>query len=433
MHSLTSSRFIAAIAGIALLAFGIVFGMKMLRSPAPASPPETAQKPIESAPAAAAKASTDDTELHEVTPAERASAAHPQVALKPISRTPAGQSSSPAESRPEPSPYTRQLVAGLTNLDLSHGPLSQQQVDQWKQNLQTLTSQGAAAIPAIREFLDQNQELNFSSVGGASALGQSSLRSAFINALGQIGGPEGTAAMLQTMQSTTPPSEIAQLAQLLDQQAPGQHRQETISAVNEVLNMASTGQLPANWDVGTLFKVLQNYGDSTTVSFLEQLQGPWKYYAAMSLAGLGNGEGVSGLVHEAQDPSGGGKRDFAYQMLAQVSSQYPEASAALLEQAKANQIPDAAWRKIATGLAGDQYQIGEPPPTGGQSGDNTPGLKTYHINSGNQNFYSLPFPTDSQVQQRIAVIDQLLGATSNPAAIAALQGARATLTAIPGK
>jgi len=59
-----------------------------------------------------------------------------------------------------------------------------------------------------------------------------------------------------------------------------------------------------------------------------------------------------------------------------------------------------------------------------------PGLKTYHIASGNQNFYSLPLGPDAQVQQRLALIDQLLAATSNPAAVAALRTARASLTQI---
>jgi hypothetical protein len=193
--------------------------------------------------------------------------------------------------------------------------------------------------------------------------------------------------------------------------------------------MASGGQLPAGWDVGTLFKVLQSYGGPAAASALEQLQGPWKYYATMSLAGLPNGEGISVLASEVQDPSTGGKRDFAYQMLAQNAAQYQDASTALLQQAKANQIPDTAWARIATGLAGDQYQIGEPPPVADGAGATQPGLKTYHIASGNQNFYSLPLAADPQVvQQRLALIDQLLGATSSPVAVAALQSARATLS-----
>jgi hypothetical protein len=324
-------------------------------------------------------------------------------------------------------PYTRQLVYSLTNLDLSHSAISRDQVDRWKQGLAELKSQGTVAVPAIREFLESNQELNFAAVNGGELLGESSLRSALLNVLAQIGGPEGSAVMLQTLQTTTLPSEIAQIAQYLEQQAPGQYRQETLNAVNEVLAMSSKGELPG-LDVGALFKVLQSYGDGATASAIGRLEAPWKYYATMSLAGLQGGEGVPVLIGELRDASAGGKRDFAYQMLAQVACQYPEAGTALLEQARANQIPDVTWRKLATGLAGDQYQIGAPPSAGGPDTPPLSGLKTYHVESGNQNFYSLPLAPDGQVQQRLALIDQLLSATGNPVAVTALQSARVTLS-----
>ena len=422
----SSWRFWFLLLLMALLASGIGYGLKSLRAPsvkADAQAPQTAETAAQVDNSPTAK---DDSELHEVTAAERAAAPPQPAVVHAGSRATAP----PANNQPraEPTALTRQLVSGLANLDFTHGSITPEQAQQWKTALQTLTAQGAAAVPAIQQFLAQNQEVNFKSVNGGDQLGQTSLRSAFINALAQIGGPEATGALVQTLQSTTIPTEIAQLAQSLEQLAPGQYRQETLSAINEVLNMASNGQLPAGWDVGSLFKVLQNYGDGSTTSTLEQLQGPYKYYATMSLAGMQDGQGVQALVQQVQDPAAGGKRDFAFQMLAQVAVQYPDASAALLQQAKANQIPDAAWNKIVTGLAGDQYQIGEPPSMNGADANLTPGLKTYHIGAGNQNFYSLPVGGDGQIQQRIALIDQLLGATSSPAAINALQGARTTLT-----
>src|SRR2546428_1448240 len=345
-------------------------------------PPSKDANASETQPASTApveQASAEDTELRPQSPSERAQASKPPPVIQPISRPAAAAvAQAPAVAGPEPSAYTRQLVAGLTNLDFTRGPVTKEQADQWKQSLQTLTAQGAAGIPAIREFLEQNQEMNFAAVGGGEQLGQSSLRSAMINALGQIGGPEATAAMLNTLQSTTLPSEIAQLAQALEQQAPGQYRQETMNAIQEILGMAGKGQL-AGYDVGPLFKVLQNYGDAGSAAALEQLAPEWKYYATMSLAGLQGGSGIPSLIHEAADPAGGGKRDFAFQMLAQSASQNPDAGAALLEQARLNQIPDSAWRKIATGLAGDQYVIGAPPADATLSPRSLPGVQTYHI------------------------------------------------------
>ncbi len=435
MQRLISSRTFPALVGVAFLALAVGFGLKALRGPTPAPAagvqPVASEEPSGAAPPA--NSAADDSELSLQTAAGRARMPQAQAVLKAASRTPPPVQSAATQPRIEPSPYTRQLVAGLTNLDLSQGALAPDQAEQWKKTFQTLVAQGAEAVPAIREFIEQNQEVDFSAIGGIGLLGQASMRSALMNALGQIGGPEATGALLGMLQSTTVPSEIAQLAQVLDQQAPGEHRQETINAVGEVLNMASSGQLPAGLDVGALFKILQNYGDSATAPALEHLQEPYRSYATISLAGLQGGQGVPLLVREARDAAGGSKVDFAYQMLAQVAAQYPDASAALLEQAKANQISDSAWDKIATGLAGDQYQIGAPPSAGGAGPDTEPGLKTYHIASGNQNFYSLPLTGDAQIAQRLALIDALLGVTSSSAAVAALQSARVSLSAGPPK
>jgi hypothetical protein len=112
-----------------------------------------------------------------------------------------------------------------------------------------------------------------------------------------------------------------------------------------------------------------------------------------------------------------------------MAAEYPDAGAALLEQARHNQISDAVWRKIAAGLAGDQYQIGMPSELSALT-PILPGLKTYHIESGNQNFYSLPLAAtlpDDQRSQRLALIDQLLASASSPAAVEALKNAQALL------
>ncbi len=410
------------ISGLAVVAASIIW-ISFRQSSAPPSPAAeqgTAER------AQATPTATDDAEPRAQTPSERASAPRLPAVIQPVSR-PAAPTVAPTVALPAPSAYTRQLVSGLTNLDFSRGPVTKEQAEQWKQGLQGLISQGNAAVPAIREFLEQNQELNFAAISGGDQLGQSSLRSAMINGLAQIGGPEAMAVMLQTIQATTLPSEIAQLAQILEQQAPGQYRQETLNAINEVLAMAGKKELPTGWDVGPLFKVIQNYGDANAASILEQLQPEWRYYATLSLSGMQDGAGLQALIHEAQDPAAGSRREFAFQLLAQNAAQYPDASAALLEAARRGEIPDAAWRKIATGLAGDQYQLGSPPiPPGGTSAS-LPGLKTYHIESMNQNFYSLPVGSDAQVSQRLELINQLIAASSNAAAQAALQSARQTL------
>ena len=193
-----------------------------------------------------------------------------------------------------------------------------------------------------------------------------------------------------------------------------------MNAINEVLALASKGQL-SGWDVGPLFQLLQGYGDAAAAAALEQYQGPYRYYAALSLGSLGTVEGVAALIRQAQNPSV--PRDFTYQMLGQVAVQYPEAAQQLLDQAQRNQISDLNWTKIVAGLAGEQYQLGRPPSYPAPP----PQLKTYHIASGNQNFYSLPLGPDAQIRERLALINQLLGVTSNPKGAQALQQAQAHL------
>ena len=116
-------------------------------------------------------------------------------------------------------------------------------------------------------------------------------------------------------------------------------------------------------------------------------------------------------------------------MLAQLSVGTPAAASALEELARSNQMSDRNWRQVVAGLSGDQYQFGRDSAAAAATAT-TPGFKTYHIEKGNQNFYSFAVGADAQLAQRIALIDRLLATVSNPDAIQQLQQARATLAAL---
>jgi hypothetical protein len=328
------------------------------------------------------------------------------------------------QSRIEPSPATRQLVSSITQIDLSQGPLTPEKAAEWKQSLQQLTSQGAGAVPAIREFLEKNLDLNFDATSGGM-LGQPSLRMSFLEALQNIGGPEAMAVSAQMLQTTLDPREIAWLARSLEQQAPGQYGQTAASAAREALAMASTGQLEGR-DVGPLFGVLQQYGGPDAASELEKISNQYRYYSTIALANLPDGAGIPALIHMVEDPEAASKggRAPALQMLAQAALQSPEAFKALSEQARLNQIPTATWLNIASILSGDKMQIGTPPVESG--------VRSFHLASGNQNFYTSPDRSQwapDQVNNYISKIDQLLAVSgnNNPMAATALQNARATL------
>jgi hypothetical protein len=212
------------------------------------------------------------------------------------------------------------------------------------------------------------------------------------------------------LQATAAPYEIALIARQLEQQTPGQYRQEILSAVTETLGMAAKGELPG-FDVGPLFQTLQSYGNEGTVATVEEMGSPWKYYSAITLAGLPEGAGVDALIRQAQGGAGveRSSRDFAFQMLAQVAAQYPAAVDALVEQAGNGQIPPSAWRKIAEGLGGNQCGI----TSSLEVRTDHPavlGSKTYHLDKGNQSYSSIRSPCcqPPTAAQRRDLIDRLL-------------------------
>src|SRR6266404_212174 len=195
-------------------------------------------------------------------------------ALVAVSRSHPAENLQPAASRPEPSPYTRDLINKLFKLDQGAVPQTPEQVAAWKQDLRQLVQQGAAAVPAIREFLEKNVDLGFGNEG-VQALGYGSARYALFDALAQIGGPEAVGALTGTLQTTADPREIALLAKDLEQMAPEQHRHEILEATRQALAMAGAGKL-ADTDVGPLFEVLYKYGGASIVSELEQNGGRWR-------------------------------------------------------------------------------------------------------------------------------------------------------------
>jgi hypothetical protein len=317
-----------------------------------------------------------------------------------------------------------QLVASLTSLNPANAPLTPEKAAQWKQSLQTLVQQGGAAVPAIREFLARNTDVSFGSEA-AAALGYGSVRGALIDALAQIGGPEATAAMLQTLQTTLDPAELAALAQDLDKLGPDQFRDQAVQAARQLLNAAATqAGLLSDKDAAPLFEVLEKYGGANVVPDLQRAAAQWTYYSAIALAQLPDGAGIPALLQMAQpQPGASAPSDPALRMLAELATQYPEARDALIEQARQNRIPASSWAAITPILAGDQvgFQYSAFDGTATSAGNNN--LQSTHLAAGNQNFYSAPSLaglTQDQISQQTSLIQSLLAVATDPAAIQAL-------------
>jgi hypothetical protein len=331
------------------------------------------------------------------------------VAPAPVAATVPGTAvkPTPAPIRSSvPDVDAHQLMSGITTLD-TNAPITADAAQKWKDNLQQLVRQGASSVPAIHDYLAQNLDVNFAGVPGADQLGYSSLRSALLNALGQIAGPESTALMLQTLQTSVYPTDVATIAGILEQQSPGQYSSDVLAAARTQLAAAAQDQL-GNANVGPLFQLLANAaaGGTDVSADLAQYGSKWPFYASIELASLPNGQGLPALVQLAQNSSSGAQ-SAAVESLAQMAPGNTQALDSLVSLAKQGAIPDGILAQLAPYLGGRENQLG--------GANNPPGTPTQglFISNGNQNFSAadlLNSLTPNQINQRLTIIDQLLAA-----------------------
>jgi len=156
----------------------------------------------------------------------------------------------------EPAEKAAHLVKTLSEVSLQ---LTPEKADQWKRNLEQLIEQGRAAIPALEDFLERNEDLRFDSAPGANLLGEPTLRIAFLKVLFDIPAPDNVQLEERVLQTTKDPAEIALLARQLELQEPGDYRRLIIQTASGTLQMAKNGELPGR-DASPLVKLLEGYG-----------------------------------------------------------------------------------------------------------------------------------------------------------------------------
>lgn len=316
----------------------------------------------------------------------------------------------------------RQLVAELAAISDSRDPITKEQADRFKENLAELIRQGTAAIPAIREFLAKNLDAFFVDYQGGDQLGYATLRAALFDALKQIGGPEAQMAMVDALNTTSLPFEILELAKNLEQEAPGLYREQILKATRESLEMAAANLIGSNIEVGPLYRVLENYGGGNAGENVAQSD-PLKFQAALALANLPDGQGLSGLMQMAGDSSAGASGQVvATEMIAQMAGQNVRALDALMQMAQNGQIRNAVWQKLAPILAGDEYQLAGPDANSASAPGGPDGAAQVYsvINRAT---------TPEQINQRISLIDRFLAVVGeDSSAAAALRHERGILT-----
>jgi len=313
----------------------------------------------------------------------------------------------------------QELIAEILEISSAEGPITADKAEKFKRNLEELIKQGAASVPAIRELLDKKIEYDFADVAGGEQMGYASLRASLIDALKQIGGPDAQEAMVQVLQTSALPAELLTIANNLDQDAPGQYRDQILNAARESLAIAATNQY-ANVELGPAFRILQNYGAANTTADAAKNE-PANFNNAINLANMPEGQGLGALIQMAENSSSASGQTIATEMIAQMAGQNSEASDALMQMAQNGQISNGTWEKLAPILGGDQFQIDSSPAqnsTSNPSASQNPGFTV--INNAT---------TSDDINQRIALIDKFLSIVpSDSAAAASLRNQRNLLS-----
>ncbi len=415
----------AVILALALLTFAsVVLSIKLLRSQAPEPVPESA----------AEQSQPVETPRKPVATAPARPIASPAPRIAPRAPTP-----TPPELETEPAPRSQETIAAanaiahLAQLG-STNALTAEQAEEINAQFKQIVSLGAPAAEAIRDFLQKDIDMAYGKqsapIGSASGA-PSSLRLGLIESLGKIGGPEATSVAVEVLQKTVAPAEIGLLAKTLEAQAPGEFRADALAASREAL--AAAAKNPSNdQEVAGLFQILQTYGDRTLIPDLQNLSSQWRYYGLMAVAGLPEGQGVPALIDMATQPGAQatGYQQLATQMLAQLAPTSPEAQSALLAQAKAGEVSN--WNEVALALTGARLQFGQDLFADEKNPDTSKITQTHHVVYGNQNFRTVfaELP-QAQLDQNRALIDQLIGLTTDAAAQEALQRAKERLSPAP--
>src|SRR5258708_3848510 len=111
--------------------------------------------------------------------------------------------------------YSEKVILSLTNVTLTENRLSPGQAEQLRQSFHDLAAQGVAALPVIRQLLENKQDVSFGK-GSGETVGAPSLRLGLLDTLRNIGGPAALALSRQDLSSAPQPHGSALLTLNLD-------------------------------------------------------------------------------------------------------------------------------------------------------------------------------------------------------------------------
>lgn len=328
----------------------------------------------------------------------------------------------------DPAP-ARDLVEELANLAPAGGRLSSADWAAVEQRLQALRRQGVGGVLVIEEFLASWEDVDFSRWAETDDLPYPTLRLALLETLGQILGPDALDAMVGVLAAVTDPREIKVLADGLEARVPGRYRQDIAAAARDALALAIDTDPKTHQGLRDLFGVIETYGDDAVAAALENVykteESAWADYALMALSKLPEGKGVPYLLGIADDLAAtpGREEENRYRnvlrMLAQVSRQEPDAEVALLQTARSGQLSVTDIKAVAATLSGWEHEL---IVAGSEAAERFE--SSIYLNGNAPEIW-----TDGEIEQRMAMIDQLLMLGQATEAEQALRGALDTLAA----
>lgn len=191
-----------------------------------------------------------------------------------IQSTPPGQSSESTGEitktlRPATAPgeNAQALLNQLASLSVTEG--SARSVRPVLVLLEQLSRMGTKALPAVRQFLASGKDVTYAAPGGKrlrevksfmNAVVPLSLRTALFDVIAQSGGKDSETILAENLDLTRRGIEVAYLSELLEQMAPGNYRNATVSTATKLLANGDAA------DRSILFEVMKSLGDTSYVA-----------------------------------------------------------------------------------------------------------------------------------------------------------------------
>jgi len=194
--------------------------------------------------------------------------AGPSPNVASVAQATPGTSTTPATAKLTPEELVRRLAA----MRMGQGTERTRAVRQILVMLDQLAQVGPEALPAIRQFLNTDADVEFDRLAEArvprdiraltDAVLPFTLRLALFDVVRQIGGQDAEELLAETLGRTQRGLEVACLTQLLEEMTFGKYRDNALAAAQALLNGGAGDRLHRDY----LFSVLRRFNDTSFAS-----------------------------------------------------------------------------------------------------------------------------------------------------------------------